>query len=185
MSSLGEILRSRLFRRIVAAALLSIVAALCIGDTTTCANGTISARCVAKSRSGARANETTGALPARSTGSVMARQNAKAAPPALRPPGTALAREPMEAVRKLPPRPHQARASAPDSTGLIKRTAPARGLRGAAGFTVTVARGDTIDLIARRYGVEAAAIRAANQLGERASVWSGQRLVIPPVAAAT
>jgi hypothetical protein len=48
-----------------------------------------------------------------------------------------------------------------------------------AGNAITVRRGDTVDDIARRHGVPAAAILDANQLPDRASVWVGQRLVVP------
>ena len=48
-----------------------------------------------------------------------------------------------------------------------------------AGAAITVRRGDTVDDIARRHGVPAAAILEVNQLPDRASVWAGQRLVVP------
>jgi murein DD-endopeptidase MepM/ murein hydrolase activator NlpD len=51
---------------------------------------------------------------------------------------------------------------------------------GAAGaITITVASGDTVDAIARRYGVSSAAIVQANRLSSAASIQAGQSLVIP------
>jgi murein DD-endopeptidase MepM/ murein hydrolase activator NlpD len=47
------------------------------------------------------------------------------------------------------------------------------------GSTMTVAQGDTIDAIARRYGVPARAIIDANHIASPASIRPGQQLVIP------
>ena len=52
-------------------------------------------------------------------------------------------------------------------------------IRPAAGVAITVRRGDTVDDIARRHGVPVSAILEANRLPDRASVWAGQRLVVP------
>src|ERR1700680_4969126 len=59
-------------------------------------------------------------------------------------------------------------------------------------ITVTVAPGDTVDAIARRYGVASTAIVQANHLTAAASIQAGQRLIIPrhhsvtrPLAAAS
>ncbi len=180
MASLGEILRSRLFRRTVAVALLAVAVAACIGDTSTCANGS-SGRCVTKARSGANASEITGSAPARAAPAPR-HAGAPVPLPALRQPQT-VAAHPSAPACKPASRSSRVAASRLDITGLIKRTS----LRGplsapAGGFMVTVGRGETVDALARRYGVSATAIRQANRLPERASVWSGQRLVIPRAA---
>ena len=47
------------------------------------------------------------------------------------------------------------------------------------GTAVTVAPGDTVDSIARRYGVPASAIMQANNIAAPATLHPGQRLVIP------
>src|SRR3989442_5094648 len=47
------------------------------------------------------------------------------------------------------------------------------------GTAVTVARGETLDSIARRHGVPASAIMEANNITAPASIRPGQRLVIP------
>jgi murein DD-endopeptidase MepM/ murein hydrolase activator NlpD len=58
-------------------------------------------------------------------------------------------------------------------------------------ITITVASGDTVDAIARRYGVSSGAIVQTNHLTAAASIQAGQRLVIPrhsgtrPLAAAS
>jgi len=59
-------------------------------------------------------------------------------------------------------------------------------------ITITVAPGDTVDGIARRYGVSSGAIAQANHLTAASSIQAGQRLVIPrhhsgtrPLAAAS
>jgi murein DD-endopeptidase MepM/ murein hydrolase activator NlpD len=73
-----------------------------------------------------------------------------------------------------------------DTTGSLA-AASARGE-----ITITVAPGDTVDAIARRYGVSSGAIVQANHLTAAASIEAGQRLVIPrhhsgarPLAAAS
>ena len=52
------------------------------------------------------------------------------------------------------------------------------------GTPVTVAQGDTVDSIARRYGVPASALIQANNLTLPATVHPGQQLVIPRYSAA-
>ena len=50
---------------------------------------------------------------------------------------------------------------------------------GEGGTPITVAHGDTVDGIARRYGVPASAIIQANSLAAGATIHPGQQLVIP------
>ena len=52
------------------------------------------------------------------------------------------------------------------------------------GTAITVVSGDTIDSVARRYGVPAAAIMQANNLTAPATIHAGQQLVIPRYQAA-
>ena|SRR6516164_8194336 len=47
------------------------------------------------------------------------------------------------------------------------------------GTAITVAAGETIDTIARRYGVPASVIMQANNITAPATLYPGQRLVIP------
>jgi murein DD-endopeptidase MepM/ murein hydrolase activator NlpD len=62
-----------------------------------------------------------------------------------------------------------------DTTGSL--TTDYSGATGA--ITITVGSGDTVDAIARRYGVSSAAIVQANRLSSAASIQAGQSLVIP------
>jgi murein DD-endopeptidase MepM/ murein hydrolase activator NlpD len=79
----------------------------------------------------------------------------------------------------LPPPPAVAPApgyySQRDTTGSL--TTDYSGAAGAT--TITVASGDTVDGLARRYGVSSAAIVQANHLSSAASIQAGQSLVIP------
>jgi murein DD-endopeptidase MepM/ murein hydrolase activator NlpD len=62
-----------------------------------------------------------------------------------------------------------------DTTGSL--AADSLGSSGA--ITITVASGDTVDALARRYGVSPAAIVQANHLSSAASIQAGQSLLIP------
>jgi murein DD-endopeptidase MepM/ murein hydrolase activator NlpD len=66
-----------------------------------------------------------------------------------------------------------------DVTGSVASAQPARSWDWDGGTAVTVAQGDTIDSISRRYGVPAAAIMQANAITSPAGIRPGQRLVIP------
>ena len=75
---------------------------------------------------------------------------------------------------------HSARPTASDATGSVA-SKPAANANWSwdGGTAITVAAGDTIDTIARRYGVPASAIIQANDISAPASIRPGQRLVIP------
>jgi murein DD-endopeptidase MepM/ murein hydrolase activator NlpD len=66
---------------------------------------------------------------------------------------------------------------APDVTGSVKT--PQAGWDWNGGTAVTVAQGDTLDTLSRRYGVPASAIMQANALTSPTGIRPGQRLVIP------
>jgi len=72
-------------------------------------------------------------------------------------------------------------ASYGDVTGSVPRPSPAagNGWSWEGGTAITVARGDTIMSLSRRYGVPAPAIEQANGLSPHAPLKPGQRLVIP------
>jgi murein DD-endopeptidase MepM/ murein hydrolase activator NlpD len=78
-------------------------------------------------------------------------------------------------------------ASYSDVTGSVSRPAPAagNGWSWEGGTAVTVARGDTLMSLSRRYGVPAPAIEKANGLTPHAPLKPGQRLVIPKYSAST
>jgi len=71
----------------------------------------------------------------------------------------------------------------PDTTGAVSSPpgkALAHGDWGAGGgITVTVGPGDTINRIAKRYGVSATALMAANHISTPATIRRGQQIIIP------
>jgi murein DD-endopeptidase MepM/ murein hydrolase activator NlpD len=102
---------------------------------------------------------------------AVAAYNSPAAPATYNPPPTQVAYNP---------------APGPEITGSV--VAPASVVRKPAspgqwswdgGTAITVAPGDTVEGIARRYGVPVTAVMAANNLASPNSIQAGQRLVIP------
>ncbi|MEA2975173.1 MAG: hypothetical protein QOF19_693 [Alphaproteobacteria bacterium] len=89
-----------------------------------------------------------------------------------------------QAAAPLPPPPTRPSASyhpapkTPDVTGSVA-TAQPRNWDWNGGTAITVAKGDTLDIISRRYGVPVAAIKQANAIVSPAGIRAGQRLVIP------
>src|SRR5574341_904073 len=75
-------------------------------------------------------------------------------------------------------------ASAPE-TETSGQPAPAGPATQPASGTYTVARGDTLASIARRFGVTWAALAAANNLADPDHIFYGQVLVIPGASAST
>jgi murein DD-endopeptidase MepM/ murein hydrolase activator NlpD len=79
-----------------------------------------------------------------------------------------------------PPSTVSTRPAAPDVTGSVApKPAPSGHWTWDGGTAITVARGDTIDTISRRYGVPASAIANANNLPPASALNPGQHLVIP------
>ena len=79
--------------------------------------------------------------------------------------------------------PTQARANAavaPEAArSVVRKPAPNANWSWDGGTAVTVAPGETVDAIARRYGVPASVIMQANNIASPAIIYPGQRLVIP------
>ena len=79
--------------------------------------------------------------------------------------------------------PTQARANAaaaPDaSRSVVRKPAPNGNWSWDGGTAITVAPGETVDAIARRYGVPASVIMQSNNITSPAIIYPGQRLVIP------
>jgi murein DD-endopeptidase MepM/ murein hydrolase activator NlpD len=77
-------------------------------------------------------------------------------------------------------------ADAPEVTGAVTtpKPAPSGHWSWEGGTPVTVGPGDTIETIARRYGVPAPAIMKANKLTAPATIHPGQQLVVPRYQAA-
>jgi len=74
---------------------------------------------------------------------------------------------------------HSAVSPPSDVTGAVVKPAPTGHWTWEGGTAITIAQGDTIDSIARRYGVPASAIIATNNLASPPTLQSGQQLVIP------
>jgi murein DD-endopeptidase MepM/ murein hydrolase activator NlpD len=73
-----------------------------------------------------------------------------------------------------------ARPGAPEVTGsLLRKPTSSGNWSWDGGTAITVAAGDTVDTIARRYGVPASVIMQANNIAAPATIHPGQRLVIP------
>src|SRR4051812_2581846 len=66
-----------------------------------------------------------------------------------------------------------------DVTGSVRTPPQQAGWDWNGGTAVTVAQGDTLDTLSRRYGVPASAIMQANALTSPTGIRPGQRLVIP------
>jgi murein DD-endopeptidase MepM/ murein hydrolase activator NlpD len=70
-----------------------------------------------------------------------------------------------------------------DVTGsVVQRPASGANWTWDGGTPITVAQGDTVEIIARRYGVPASAIIQANNISQPGSLHPGQQLVIPRYA---
>ena len=188
MSCVLELLRSRFWPRAAALALMTIGVAACSGEVSR----------FSESPYAPRSNpETTGSLaPAQAApaGRVESQplppQTAQAAPPGasssagISGGGRGLASySPAASYASPSPALSPARPSAsvaPDVTGSVAAPKPASSNWSWDGGTaITVAPGDTIDSIARRYGVPASAIIQANNMTPPATIHAGQQLVIP------
>jgi murein DD-endopeptidase MepM/ murein hydrolase activator NlpD len=80
-------------------------------------------------------------------------------------------------------------AATPGAGSVVRKPTAAGNWSWDGGKAITVGAGDTIDAIARRHGVPASVIIQANNIAPPATIYPGQRLVIPrynasPVAAA-
>lgn len=158
MSRVSEMLRSRLFPRAAVLALLAAGVAACSSDTT-------------------RFNDNPFAsiTHPEATASIPQAQTAQAPQPRSSP---AAAGSGKAVALNAPAR---------SGTGSVLRK-PSGNWSRDGGAAITVAAGDSIDAIARRYGVPASAIMQANNIAAPATLHPGQRLVIPhyaPTQAAT
>src|SRR5262245_1601867 len=189
MSCVLELLRSRFWPRAAALALMTIGVAACSGEVSRFSEGTYAPR---------GNSETTGSLPpmqaapaGRVESSPLPPQTAQAAPPIASAPtssgisggGRGLASYSPTTVPSSPlPSPglRPSTSVSPDVTGSVSAPKPASSNWSWDGGTaITVVQGDTIDGIARRYGVPASAILQANNLTAPATIHAGQQLVIP------
>jgi murein DD-endopeptidase MepM/ murein hydrolase activator NlpD len=157
MWGVGEILRSRPFPRAAVLALLAASVAACSSETS-------------------RFNENPFASLSHpdATASIPQTQAAQGPQPSPSVSATAAANGTGKAVAlNSPPRPSSA-----DAAGSVVRKPPAN-WSWDGGTAVTVAPGDRVETIARRYGVPASVIMQANNIAAPATLHPGQRLVIP------
>jgi murein DD-endopeptidase MepM/ murein hydrolase activator NlpD len=166
MSRVLEMLRSRCWPRAAALTLMTIGVAACSSDAS-------------------RFHESPFGLGSDTTGSVaqgvpqgQAVSRVESRP--LAPQGAQA--QPIQPATKLA-------AAAPAAGSVVRKPTPAGNWSWDGGKAITVGAGDTIDAIARRHGVPASVILQANNIAPPATIYPGQRLVIPrynasPVAAA-
>ena len=154
MWGVGEILRSRLFPRAAVLALTAASVAACSSDTS-------------------RFNENPFASLSHSdaTASIPQTQASQTPQPY---PTTPAASGSSKAVALNSP----ARPAGGDAAGSVVRKSSAN-WSWDGGTAVTVAAGDSVETIARRYGVPASVIMQANNIAAPATLHPGQRLVIP------
>jgi murein DD-endopeptidase MepM/ murein hydrolase activator NlpD len=156
MSRLVELSRPRWWPRAAALALITIGIAGCSAESTRLTDSF-----------GARGAEPTGSIPQAHAAPVGQVQAAQLEPASVAPTGGSVAaRAPS--------------AGYPEVTGSIApRPGPSGHWTWDGGRPITVVQGDTVDGIARRYGVPASAIIHANSLTRPVALHPGQQLVIP------
>jgi murein DD-endopeptidase MepM/ murein hydrolase activator NlpD len=157
MWGVGEILRSRLFPRAAVLALTAASVAACSADTS-------------------RFNENPFASLSHSdaTASIPQMQAAQGPQPNPTTSATPASSASGKAVALNSP----ARSGSGDAAGSVLRK-PSANWSWDGGTAVTVAPGDSVETIARRYGVPASVIMQANNIAAPATLHPGQRLVIP------
>jgi murein DD-endopeptidase MepM/ murein hydrolase activator NlpD len=183
MSCVLELLRSRFWPRAAALALMTIGVAACSGEVSRFSEGTYAPR---------GNSDTTGSVPPAQVAPA-GRVESQPLPPQAASPGAPSSAGISGGGRGLAsyspaasyssPAPSPARPSAsvaPDVTGSVAAPKPASSNWSWDGGTaITVVQGDTIDGIARRYGVPPSAIIQANNMTPPATIHAGQQLVIP------
>ena len=173
MSRVVELLRSRLWPRAAMLALIAVGAAACSSETTRFNDNPFG------SRSGP---EATGSIP-QAQAAPGGRVESGPLPPQPGAPaaggiaggGRGMASYTPSAVAKSPAHP----GTPVDITGSTAKPAPSGSWSWDGGKPITVGAGDTVDSLARRYGVPASAIMTANNLTPPATIQVGQQLVIP------
>src|SRR6476646_4197933 len=184
MSCVLEMLRARCWPRVAALALTTIGVAACSGDASRFNESPFASASVPEA-TGSIAQQ--GAPVSRVQSRPLAPQPA---PVPLSATGTPGAPAGSKSAVLQGPTQARANAAAPDATRSVVRKPGANGNWSWDGGTaITVAPGETVDAIARRYGVPASVIMQSNNITSPAIIYPGQRLVIPrytnaPVATA-
>jgi murein DD-endopeptidase MepM/ murein hydrolase activator NlpD len=186
MSCVIELLRARPWRRAAALALMTIGVAACSGESSRFSDNPFGSR---------GGPETTASIPPGQTAPVsrvesrpLPPQTAQLPPPQSGAPasvsaGTAGGGRGLASYSPGQAPPSTVRSSAAAAPEVTGSVAPPRLPSGHwswdGGTPVTVGQGDTIDSIARRYGVPASAIIQTNNITAPAAIHPGQQLVIP------
>ena len=174
MSCVLEMLRARCWPRVAALALTTIGVAACSGDASRFNESPFASASVPEA-TGSIAQQ--GAPVSRVESRPLAPQPA---PVPLSATGTPGAPAGSKSAVLQGPTQARANAAAPDATRSVVRKPGANGNWSWDGGTaITVAPGETVDAIARRYGVPASVIMQANNIASPAIIYPGQRLVIP------
>jgi murein DD-endopeptidase MepM/ murein hydrolase activator NlpD len=156
MWGVGEKFRSRLFPRAAVLALTAASVAACSSDTS-------------------RFNENPFASLSHSDATASISQTQAAQNPQ---PYPATAAAPVAAASGKAVALNSPRSGSVDAAGSVVRKSSAN-WSSDGGTAVTVVPGDSVETIARRYGVPASAIMQANNISAPATLHPGQRLVIP------
>ena len=170
MSCVLEMLRARCWPRVAALALTTIGVAACSGDASRFNESPFSSA-ITPEATGSIAQ---GAPTSRVESRPLAPQPAQLSGTAGAPGGskTAALQGPTQARANAAVAPEAARS-------VVRKPAPNANWSWDGGTAVTVAPGETVDAIARRYGVPASVIMQANNIASPAIIYPGQRLVIP------
>ncbi len=176
MSCVVELLRSWSHPRAIVLTAIAIGAAGCSSESIRFNDSPFSSQ--------SAPSEVTGSVPAARTAPVGRVETSSLPPPAAsRPASTAATSGVAGGGRGLAN--YQPGTSAnPEVTGSVPAPAPHAPTNNGqwswdGGTAVTVARGETVEVIARRHGVPTSAILQANNLGAGQAIYPGQRLVIP------
>ncbi len=182
MSRVVELLRSRLWPRTAALALIAVGAAACSSETTRFNDNPFASRgnpeatgSIPQGQAAPVGRVESGPLPAQTAALPPQPGAPAAAGSGIAGGGRGIASYTPSAVGTSPAHP----STAADVTGSVAKPAPSGSWSWDGGKPITVGAGDTIDGIARRYGVPASAIMAANNITAPATIHAGQQLVIP------
>jgi murein DD-endopeptidase MepM/ murein hydrolase activator NlpD len=174
-----KLLRSRSYRLALAAGLIGVAVSGCSQDSSRLSDDPFGNPFSSRS-----ASDTTGSAPSTSAPSTSGTIESRplAGPPA-QPgytPAPSYASTPPRTVPATPSPVYAANNnSAPPVTGSSAPRSGEAGWRWDGGTAVTLQQGETVDVIARRYGVPTWAILRANNLADASRIAPGTRLVIP------
>ena len=174
MSCVLERLRARCWPRVAALALTTIGVAACSGDAS---------RFNESPFSSAMTPEATGSIAQGAPVSRVESRPLAPQPSQVQLSGTGNPGAPAGSKSAALQGPTQARANAagaPDaSRSVVRKPTPNGNWSWDGGTAITVAPGETVDAVARRYGVPASVIMQSNNITSPAIIYPGQRLVIP------